>query len=51
MWCLSEERARGLIGELTRLLGEPDHEFISSAGHIDTAARELFRQPGGVVQI
>lgn len=51
MWCLSDERARDLIGELTRLLGEPCHEFISNAGHIDTVARELFQRPGGVVQI
>jgi hypothetical protein len=51
MWCLSEERARDLIAQLTERIGKPDHEFISSAEHIDTAARELFQRPGGVVQI
>jgi hypothetical protein len=51
MWCVSEERAREILATLTGLLGDPEHEFISNAEHIDTAARELFNRPGGVLQV
>ena len=50
MWCLSEERAREFVSELTARMGEPDHEFFSTAEHIDKATRELFG-PGGPIQI